>query len=87
MTFIAVENTKKTLFLYQDISKTMQNTGFKADEVGDSLPVLPEQEKHSEGNGYGKFQQDWIMLAVAIDRLTFVVYCLIFIIFAIAYSV
>ncbi|KAL0274907.1 UNVERIFIED_CONTAM: hypothetical protein PYX00_002930 [Menopon gallinae] len=72
---------------FKESSKSMQNTGFKADEVGDSLPVLPEQEKqHNEGTSYGKFQQDWIMLAVAIDRIAFIIYCFIFIVFAIAYS-
>ena len=32
-------------------------------------------------------QHDWVLLAVAIDRVTFLIYCLIFTIFATVYSV
>lgn len=32
-------------------------------------------------------QHDWVLLAVAIDRITFLIYCLIFTIFATVYAV
>jgi hypothetical protein len=32
-------------------------------------------------------QHDWVLLAAAIDRITFLIYCLIFAILAIAYAV
>jgi hypothetical protein len=32
-------------------------------------------------------QHDWVLLAVAIDRITFLIYCLIFTIFASVYAV
>jgi hypothetical protein len=32
-------------------------------------------------------QHDWVLLAVAIDRITFLIYCLIFTIFAAVYAV
>lgn len=35
----------------------------------------------------GPIQQNWILLATAIDRIAFIVYALTFIILAIAYSV
>lgn len=37
--------------------------------------------------GRGGYQQDWIVLATAVDRLAFIVYALVFIVVAIVYSV
>lgn len=35
----------------------------------------------------GPIQNDWILLATAIDRITFIIYCIIFIILASIYSI
>lgn len=32
-------------------------------------------------------QQDWIVLATAIDRIMFLIYCFVFIVLAVAYSI
>lgn len=52
---------------------------------------VPERKRSSAGEGIAnlrnKVQQDWIALATLIDRITFVVYSLIFVVIAIVYKV
>jgi len=57
------------------------------DEAADSQPVFDEDGGHSSSSGQraAAAQQDWQLLATAIDRIAFIVYCFLFICFALAY--
>nr|CAD7262373.1 unnamed protein product [Timema shepardi] len=55
-----------------------QQAGFE--DHNDDHQMIPRETKSGS-------QYDWILLAAAIDRIMFLVYCLLFIILAIAYSI
>lgn len=62
------------------------------EEMTDNQPVFSEQQDLPEGQGLystslKSCQQDWLLVAVAIDRIAFLFYCFLFIVFALAYSV
>ena len=57
----------------------------------DSQPVFSEQQDLPEGQGIESTglkscQYDWLLVAVAIDLIVLLFYCLLFILFALAYS-
>uniref|UniRef100_U5EQR7 Putative acetylcholine receptor n=1 Tax=Corethrella appendiculata TaxID=1370023 RepID=U5EQR7_9DIPT len=61
-------------------SNTATNNDDECLTSSDAAQILKIPEKYS-------VQQDWFLLAIAIDRLAFLFYCFIFIILAILYSV
>lgn len=83
-----------TVLLLQGLSSQvlpLQNSLPKSDsdeETSDHRPLSQDAPERQEGgsNAYAA-QKDWWLLATAIDRTCFLVYCLLFICFAIAYSV
>lgn len=63
----------------------------RGEEMTDSQPVFSEQQDLPEGQGIESTnlkscQHDWLLVAVAIDRIAFLLYCFLFIVFALAYS-
>lgn len=57
-----------------------QVTDFDENGLGDDKQFIAARSKT-------QYQNDWILLAVAIDRISFIFYSLLFLILSISYSI
>jgi hypothetical protein len=62
-------------------SEELRDTPFEEHNSSDDHQMI------NAGSGKSSNQSDWILFATAIDRIIFILYCFIFIILAIAYSI
>jgi len=64
----------------QPRSEELQSQPFDEHNTSEDHQIIQSNKK-------GPIQQDWIILATAIDRIAFLIYCIVFAILAITYSV
>lgn len=64
----------------QQLSEELRDQPFDEHLTSDDHHII-------QSNSKGPIQQDYIILATAIDRIAFLIYCFIFIVLAITYSI